>query len=189
MLIGNVRSILLVPSPNKIIIAAAGGGKTTRIVGQALGNSNDRAAILTYTRNNTQEIERKVYELNAYVPEHIEIHSWFSFLIRELARPYQNVLYERRIDGLNWVEGRSDPYAKQLNTARFYFGNGTLVYSDKVAQFICECNKISKGAVIRRLEQRFNHIYIDEVQDMAGYDIDLIELILKSDIKLGAGID
>ena len=35
-----------------------------------------------------------------------------------------------------------------------------------------------------RLEQRFDCIYIDEIQDMAAYDIDLIELILRSKVKL-----
>jgi DNA helicase-2/ATP-dependent DNA helicase PcrA len=34
------------------------------------------------------------------------------------------------------------------------------------------------------LEQRFDRIYVDEVQDLAGYDIDLIELVLRSKIKL-----
>jgi DNA helicase-2/ATP-dependent DNA helicase PcrA len=59
-----------------------------------------------------------------------------------------------------------------------------LIYSDKLARFICECNHASGGAVIKRLEQRFDHIYIDEIQDMAGYDIDLIELMLRSRINL-----
>lgn len=57
-------------------------------------------------------------------------------------------------------------------------------YSDKLARFICECNKASGGAVLKRLEQRFDCIYIDEIQDMSGYDIDLIELILQSKIRL-----
>jgi DNA helicase-2/ATP-dependent DNA helicase PcrA len=173
-----------VPSPNEIIIAAAGGGKTTRIVKRALDDGSVRSALLTYTQNNVQEIENKIYGLNVSIPPYIEVWSWFSFLLRELARPYQCALHDRRIDGIHWVEGRSDPYAKQTDVARFYFSGKKLIYSDKLARFICECNKASSGAVIRRLEQRFDRIYIDEIQDMAGYDIDLIELILRSKVKL-----
>jgi ATP-dependent DNA helicase UvrD/PcrA len=71
-----------------------------------------------------------------------------------------------------------------MDVARFYFSDEKLIYSDKLARFVCECNKASTGAVLKRLEQRFDCIYIDEVQDMTGYDSDLIELILRSKVKL-----
>jgi DNA helicase-2/ATP-dependent DNA helicase PcrA len=164
-----------VPSPNEIIIAAAGGGKTTRIVKSALADESVRSALLTYAQNNVQEIKKTIYGLNAAIPPRIEVWPWFSFLLRELARPYRCDLHDTRIDGIHWVEGRSDRYAKQSDVARFYFSGRKLIYSDKLARFILECNKASSGAVIRRLEQRFGRIYIDEIQDMAGYDIDLID--------------
>jgi DNA helicase II / ATP-dependent DNA helicase PcrA len=169
---------------NEIIIAAAGGGKTTRIVKRALGNSALRSALLTYTKNNVLEIEKKIYGLNSSIPPHIEVWSWFSFLLRELARPYQLALHDRRIDGIHWVEGRSVRYVKRADFTKFYFSGAKLIYSDKLARFIYECNKASEGAVIKRLEQRFDEIYIDEIQDMAGYDFELIELILRSKIKV-----
>ena len=169
-------------SPNEIIIAAAGGGKTTRIVKRALADGTVRSALLSYTQNNVLEIEKAISCLNASVPPHVEVWSWFSFLLREMARPYQRALHDRRVDGIHWVEGRSDRFARQADISRFYFSDGRLIYSDKLSRFICECNKASAGAVIKRLEQRFDHIYIDEIQDMAGYDIDLIELIMRSQI-------
>jgi hypothetical protein len=60
-----------VPSPNEIIIAAAGGGKTTRIVKRALANGSVRSALLTYTQNNVREIEKRIYHLNASIPPQI----------------------------------------------------------------------------------------------------------------------
>ena len=101
-----------------------------------------------------------------------------------MARPYQSFMYGKRIDGIIWVEGRSDLYAKRADTGRFFFANSNRIYSDKLAQFICDCNTASGGAIIKRLEQRYDRIYIDEIQDMAGYDIDLLHLILKSNIKI-----
>ena len=94
-------------------------------------------------------------------------------------------IHDRRIDGIHFgSKGGLSQYVNQTDISRFYFSGGKLIYSDKLARFICECNKASKGAVIRRLEQRFDRIYIDEIQDIAGYDIDLVELILRSKIKL-----
>src|SRR5688572_597950 len=122
------------PSPSDVVIAAAGGGKTTRIARRALAAQGERAAMVTFTNNNTDEIEKRLCELNMSVPPHVEVRSWYSFLIREMARPYQNALYPRRIDGMHWVEGRSTMYAKKANVAHFYFSNHALIYSDKVAQ-------------------------------------------------------
>ena len=57
--------------------------------------------------------------------------------------------------------------------------------SDKqIARFIVECDKAADGAVIARLQERFDTIFIDEIQDMAGYDLDVLELILRSRINL-----
>jgi DNA helicase II / ATP-dependent DNA helicase PcrA len=82
------------------------------------------------------------------------------------------------------VSDRSAKGIRKSDVGRYYFANGGLIYSDKVSQFVCECDKASGGAVMRRLEQRFNRIYIDEIQDMWGYDLELIELILRSRVKL-----
>ncbi|MGY2901832.1 UvrD-helicase domain-containing protein [Bradyrhizobium sp. URHC0002] len=169
---------------SEVIIAAAGGGKTTRIVQRALERSAERSALVTYTQNNVQEIAGKLYTINRSIPPHTEVWSWYSFLLRELARPYQSALIQWRIKGIHWSQQRSDRFAKQSNTERFYFDSDKLIYSDKIAQFICACDNASQGAVVRRLEQRFDRIYIDEVQDLAGYDLDLVELILRSKIRV-----
>jgi DNA helicase-2/ATP-dependent DNA helicase PcrA len=173
-----------VPSDSRVLIASAGGGKTTRIAEQALRESGTRTALVTYTRNNVREIERRIYERSLTIPAEIAILSWYAFLLREMARPYRNSLYSRRIDGVAWVEGRSPIYAAEANTAAHYFADGGHIYSDKIAKFVCKCEKASGGAVLRRLAQRFDHIIIDEVQDMAGHDLDLLELLLKSPIRL-----
>lgn len=93
-------------------------------------------------------------------------------------------MHGHRIDGIYWVEGKSVPYIPEANTGAHYFLDGSRIYSDKIAKFICECDRRSGGAIMRRLGQRFNHIIIDEIQDMAGYDLDLLELILKSGIPI-----
>ena len=172
------------PSASRIVICAAGGGKTTRIVDQAASDEASRSLLVTYTRNNEREIGRKFYGLGPVIPSNIEVMTWFSFMLRELSRPYRPAMHDRRIDGLQWEDGRSVPYIPESNTAAHYFAGGRYIYSDKIAKFICECDKRTSGAVMGRLAMRFDHIFIDEVQDLAGYDLDVLELILKAGIRL-----
>lgn len=170
--------------PNEIIVAAAGGGKTTRIVRRAAADPR-RAALVTYTTNNVQELRARFYEIGAAIPAHVEIWSWYRFLLHELVRPYQLSLAKRRIDGLHYVEGQSALYAKKSDIGRYFLsGGGRLIYSDKISEFVLMLNEASGGAVVGRLAQRFSVIYVDEIQDMAGWDLDLLELLLRSGIEI-----
>ncbi len=119
--------------PNQIIIAAAGGGKTTRIAGRAAADAR-RAAMITYTINNVKELRARFYEIGSSLPSHVEIWSWYRFLLHEMVRPYQLSLVNRRIDNLHYVEGKSAPYAKKSDIGRYYLSNGgRLIYSDKIS--------------------------------------------------------
>ncbi|MHC2089702.1 UvrD-helicase domain-containing protein [Methylobacterium sp. CM6244] len=170
--------------PNEVIVAAAGGGKTTRIVKRAAADPR-RAALVTYTINNLEQLRSRFYEIGTALPAHVEIWSWYRFLLHELVRPYQLSLVKRRITGLHYVEGKSAPYAKKSDTYRYFFSDGgRLIYSDKISEFVLLLNDVSVGAVIARLAQRFSVIYIDEIQDMAGWDLDLLELLLRSGIDI-----
>lgn len=172
------------PLHNEIIVAAAGGGKTTRIVQRAAAHSR-RAALVTYTTNNVQELRSRFYEIGSAIPPHVEIWSWYRFLLHELVRPYQLALAKRRIDGLHYVEGQSALYTKKSDISRYFLSDGgRLIYSDKVSEFALALNEVSSGAVVARLAQRFATVYVDEIQDLAGYDLDLLELLLRSDIDI-----
>lgn len=172
------------PSASRVLISAAGSGKTTRVVDQALASGNSVTAIITYTRNNVREIQLKAYKRTTAIPPNVEVISWYSFLLREMARPYRSAMHKNRIEGIHWVQGKSVPYISEAKTSAHYFLDDTHIYSDKIAKFVCKCNQKSDGAIMRRLKQRFNHIIVDEVQDMAGYDLDVLELILMAGIPV-----
>jgi DNA helicase II / ATP-dependent DNA helicase PcrA len=169
---------------SEVVIAAAGGGKTTKLVERAWAHRRGNVAVVTYTTNNLEEIKNKFFELRLALPEHVEILSWYRFLLHEMARPYQRSLLTCRIDGLHWAEGRSAPYVPRSNTHDFYLSREGKIYSDKIARFAVECNNATGGLVIARLKERFDTIFVDEIQDMAGYDLDLLELILRSGIGI-----
>lgn len=184
MFLGEFLTISRQQLPSEVMIAAAGSGKTTYIVERIREQSLGKIAVVTYTNNNVQEIKNKSFDRYPALPPHAEIWSWFRFLLHEMARPYQRALLDRRIEGLAWVEGRSPRHVSRADTIPFFLSNNGEIYSDKISRFIIECNKRTGGAVISRLEDRFKTIFIDEIQDMAGYDLDLLELILRSKIDI-----
>ena len=175
---------------NKLIIAAAGSGKTTMLVKKALEIKDQNVIITTFTDANEAEINKKFIELNGVVPHNITIQTWFSFLLAHGARPFQGVLTEKKITGLLLVNsqsavkyyymGRPICFPESTDTSRHYFDEYYRIYSDKLAKFVFRCNEITSGAVISRIERSFPNIFIDEIQDMAGYDLDLIRLFMQS---------
>lgn len=172
-------------SENRVIIACAGSGKTTRLVTEALERRDHRIAVITYTNNNIREIIKRFGERYSGVPKHVNVATWFEFLLRECARPYQRSKYaEKRIESLLFVNQKSATGIPESDTRRHYFANDELIYSDKIAKFVVECEKMSSNAVTRRLGQIYTDVFIDEFQDLAGWDFEVIRLLLQSDIRV-----
>jgi hypothetical protein len=86
---------------NNVIVASAGGRKTTFIVESALGQKEKRVLITTYTRENLDQINSYITARYGCVPPNIEVLSWFTFLLRDGARPYQNHQLEDKRVNLN----------------------------------------------------------------------------------------
>lgn len=171
-------------SRNKIVVASAGTGKSSRLATHALGAGPGKTLLLTYTRQNHRELRHKLSMNSRVIPDHIETNTWLTFLLHELARPFQQFLYRQRISNIVQISGRSPNRAKKSDIAAYYFASPGEIYVDKLAEFACQCNSVSSGAVIERLEKIYKRILIDEVQDLAGWDLELLELFLKSKIEV-----
>jgi DNA helicase II / ATP-dependent DNA helicase PcrA len=170
---------------NKLIIASAGSGKTTFLVDEALSRSDKRIAILTYTNNNINEIRKKFYVKHGGIRINVDVMTWFSFLLHECARPYQRSVYsKRRVKTIFFPKGRSAKGVPYLQTERYYFRNGNEIYSDKISRFVIDCETKTNGLLTKRLTNIYDEIFIDEFQDLAGYDLDLLELFLSSGIQM-----
>ncbi|MDP3113594.1 MAG: UvrD-helicase domain-containing protein [Candidatus Cloacimonadaceae bacterium] len=170
---------------NRVVIACAGARKTTELVNCALQHSNRKVLIVTYTINNYNQIIERIYQIAGHIPPNIEVQTWFTFLLSEGVRPYQNYLYsDARIKSIAFVCGISSIGRKKSDIRRYYLCSNDLIFTDKMADFICEVNKLSCGKVINRLERVYDAIYIDEVQDLAGYDLCVLELLFNSSIHM-----
>lgn len=179
---------------NKLIIAAAGSGKTTHLVKEALKITDTRVLITTYTEANETEIKKKFYTINGCIPENITIQTWFSFLIQHGVKPYQSVIYDGKVKGLLLMNTKSGfrfrgkngqpVYFGENDPQNYYFNKSQLIYSDKLSKFVVKANELTKGLVVKRIGKIYSHIFIDEIQDMAGYDLEIIKQLFSLDSKI-----
>jgi len=173
---------------SKLLISAAGSGKTSYLVKDAIAKLPQRSLVVTYTNQNKSGIINKIKTVTGRHPNEITVLSWFSFLLTHLIRPYQGVLSKSRISGLNFVQGASglirNPYGKTVqipesNFNRHFLDGSHCVYSDKIAKLAYRCIEKSKQLVISRLNRIYSTVYIDEIQDLSGYDLDVISSLIK----------
>jgi DNA helicase-2/ATP-dependent DNA helicase PcrA len=165
---------------NRIVLASAGSGKTTSIVDEACNNTHARSALVTYTINGADELSKTAHQRYGHVPPSVTISTWFSFLLRHFVRPYQNSLYTPRISRINFNQGQSARYIPATDVERHYFSQSGTIYRDKVSKFACEVIQKSGELPLRRFERIFDRLYLDESQDLAGFDLQLVEYLLKS---------
>src|SRR5205823_2378342 len=79
---------------------------------------------------------------------------------------------------------RSTKGVAQTDTRRYYFAGGESIYQDKIAEFIIRCEEASGSRVTAGLRQIYTDVFIDEFQDLAGWDLDLVELMFRSGIRV-----
>jgi len=164
-------------SNNKLIIAAAGSGKTTFLVNEALEKKDGEILITTYTQANEEEIRKKFIKINKCIPKNVTIQTWFSFLLQHGARPFQGCKFNDDINGLVLINGISAKGVAETDTQNHYFTKNQKIYSDKLSKFVVKCNEQSDGSVVDRLSRIYTDVFIDEVQDLAGYDLNFLKLL------------
>lgn len=177
---------------NKLIIAAAGAGKTTFLVERAI-QCDGNVLITTFTQENEQEIKKKFVSTYGCIPRNVTIRTWFSFLLQHGVKPYQGAcksdLFEKKINGILLVNKQSGVkyhlkdakkttvlYKEETEFEKCYFSNDMRLFTDKIAKFVVRANKNANGKVIDRISRIFPTIFIDEVQDLAGYDLEILKM-------------
>ena len=188
----------------ELIIACAGAGKSAKIINDAIARYRDRkrSLILTYTDcNQRQIIQRLSSELGAVPPE-IKVKGWFTFLVEDMVRPYQSCILEDRVSGLNFNE--TDPHKRSgytirgrverasdgsINHKHFVTKETQKAHSAYLSKFACRVAEETKiirkvgrksykiGCATERLEEIYDAIFIDEIQDLVGWDFELLRLL------------
>lgn len=166
---------------NVLTLAVAGSRKTQGLVDySATLPCGISVAVITFTQANQAEL---VNRLASQAGNHvgIEVKGWYTFLLRDFVRPFFPFLFPgERVKGFNF-EARPHPRARGISR---FLDSGGSVYACELGRLAYELIKLSNGKLIRRLECIFDEILIDEVQDLSGYDWEIIDVLLGSAIPL-----
>lgn len=166
---------------NVLTLSVAGGRKTQGIVDHcAVLPAERRALIVTFTKSNQSEL---VERIERQVADNVEVSvwGWYTFLLRDFARPFFPFMFAgRKIEGFNF-EGR--PYRKASGIRRFLDANNN-VYACELGRLANELVDKSNGALIHRLECIYDEILIDEIQDLSAHDWHILEALLSTSIDI-----
>lgn len=175
---------------NIVIMAAAGAGKTHDICKEVIENAkitNKKILITTYTNKGVESIEKEYKKQNdGVIDKNVIILSWFQFLLRELVKPYQSSIL-KEINIINSIDFNHQYGYINFNPRgipKHYILSNNNILSNTVSEFAIDSNANSNNKVIRRLEDIYSYIYIDEIQDLAGEDIEILNLLFNSKISV-----
>jgi DNA helicase II / ATP-dependent DNA helicase PcrA len=176
---------MLLSPEHLAIIASAGSRKTEFVVNEALAHDNKRVLITTYTLNNLRCIEERIYSKVGRMPPHITITSWYGFLLNQWCRPYQRAVVGAPgfIRGLDFGSPRPR-FIRQSQARRYYCNRAGDMYANWTADFAVKANNATGGEVVHRLEAMYDEFYVDEVQDLVGYDLDVLDALLLSGTRI-----
>lgn len=183
---------------NNIYVAAAGSGKTSFIIKKLIeryryGIGEKKLIAITYTARNQENVKNKISKyFGGIIPGNIEILGWYSFLLDYWIRPFKgtvlDILYEKNISIIK-VDGQSGiqkmPNGKVICTyhsdeEKFLNKEHDCIFSDKLAEFAYKCYEKNKLTLQQRLSNIIDSIFIDEIQDLSGWDFEIIKVIVQS---------
>ena len=155
----------------KLVLAVAGSGKTYHIVQQL--NEQKRFLIITYTINGTQHLRNEIIDRFGYIPQNIKIKSFFNFLYSFCYKPFLADIIDDK--GITW------------NYPTNFFDNscitkGKYLYHNRISRILFDKKVVHE--VINRIEEFYDYLLIDEIQDFAGNDFDFLIEITQANIDM-----
>lgn len=151
-----------------VVFAVAGSGKTTHLVDSL--KPDERSLLLTYTENNFRTMHDKIARAYGGIPDSVHISTYFSFLYSFCVRPYLGD--EMRLRGINWDQPLASRRRFGKTDDRHYMDSHRRLYYGRMADLLRSRQML--GMLSARLARYFDRIYIDEVQDFAGHDFNLL---------------
>ena len=188
---------------NQVVFAAAGHGKTYSLCSQAktaIDNTNKHVLLISYTNEGVRSLENEYRKQNSGVlDDRVIFKSWYSVLLSEFIKPYQCSLKlkekrykqelpvtfpENFVNSIAFYDTKEPPKWYSQAHVQYYVNGGGDVIPDRTSHLACLCNEHSCGKVIRRIQEIYSHIFLDELQDYAGWDLEIITLLFKSQIPI-----
>lgn len=169
---------------NLAILAPAGGRKTQKIIDMcADAAAPKKRAVITFTTSAQKILIDRLLASDAR-SQMPTVMGWYKFLLDHIVRPYAPSVTElqgSRVEGLAWVDGT---LPRNLSGVDFYLNSAGEAYSERLGLLASKTLRADGEAVIDRLERIFDEIYIDEVQDLRGNDLAVLEALIHSNIRV-----
>ncbi|MBD8561532.1 AAA family ATPase [Pseudomonas fluorescens] len=162
----------------KVIFAVAGSGKTTLVIDHL--NLLQRALIITYTDNNYQHLRNRIIQKFGFIPSNITLMTYFSFLHGFCYRPLLQMQLGTRGLTFNRPSIRSGRLSR--SEMDHYRDSSGRLYHGRLAKLMEYEN--ATPHVIARIERFYDALYVDEVQDFAGNDFNLLTSICKAKVSI-----
>lgn len=181
---------------NTLCIAGAGSGKTEKIITESIAEieRGGKVLVVTYTTSNQHELRRRFISSFGKHSDSFVVKGLFSFYLEDMVRPYQQALFTQRIDGMFFNEqnphlqhgkhymlrGRQEQLEdKSYNPSHFLTKCKTKVHSAFLAKLAARVAKATRNATSDRLGEIYSKVYFDEVQDLVGWDYDVLKVLSK----------
>lgn len=162
----------------RLILAVAGSGKTSLIVSKL--NLDERFLLITYTINNTRNLKKSIVRKFGHLPPNIELFSYYNFLYSFCFRPYLG--YKMKPKGILWKPTPKYTDKFKLDNPLRYMTKDRILYHNRIAKLLEQCGTLNE--INKRLVKYYDHLYIDEVQDFAGHDFNLLMSLVKSEVNI-----
>lgn len=168
--------------PSKVQLAVAGSGKTSSIALQIKEQTAGTTSLaLTYTTNGQHEITSRLSNISN--AKH-ETMGWFSFLTQHIVRPYLPAKFPGiHAYGLNFVE-HAGQIPRNRSGWKYYFDDKHQPFNIRLSLLAKLVLEATGDASIRRVEAIYDNLYIDEVQDLTGNDLVILEKLMRSSINV-----
>lgn len=158
-----------------LILAVAGAGKTTEIINNI--KKDDKTLIITYTENNYNILKNNIIKKFKGIPDNIKIYTYFTFLYRFCFLPLKKGF---KVKGLDF-NSNPNKYIKAKDINYYYNRVSKKMYHNRLAKI---CSDYFIDDIIKRIEKYFNYIYIDEIQDFASHDFNLLLNLIKTNCNI-----
>jgi DNA helicase-2/ATP-dependent DNA helicase PcrA len=159
-----------------VMFAVAGSGKTKTIIDRL--NETDRFLIITYTRNNYDNIIERILLKFERIPEKITVYKYFTFLYNFCYKPFIGSRYKAK--GFYWNIPPFNTNKIKRDKIEYYQAKDGRLYHNRLAKMLKQSDLYEQ--ISARIEKYFDHVFLDEIQDFAGHDFNFLSVISASEV-------
>lgn len=156
----------------QVVHAVASSGKTSLIIDELTLEKD--IAIITYTISNQSVLKEKVIKKFGCIPDNIHIFGFWQFIYSFCLVPClhwkpNGIIYDEEIKRANKFRNR-----------KLAYGVKGYIFENMISKFLFD----ESIPYLERIDEFFDEIYIDEMQDFDSYDLDWLLSLARTKIKV-----